>query len=139
MNFAKKAAHGNRVRCFGLSCSDGTALVTAIRDDDLLPNDPARIDGESRIRIDQDTRILLNPTKHLFKIDLSLSAALTGIPSDCRHILRIMRKEALDYRSNFGQTIPVGLLADKTCAYLHDLTLNGDTRPLAVTVLLGAR
>ena len=30
--YAKKAAGGGRIRCIGISCSDGTALVSAIRD-----------------------------------------------------------------------------------------------------------
>ena len=85
------------------------------------------------------TRILRDAMTTLFRIDASLSVALSGIPSDCRHILSLLRKEAQDYRSNCNEPIPLGLLADKVSSYLHDLTLSSDTRPLAVTILLGAR
>lgn len=134
MTYARKAAIGNTVRCFGLSCSDGAALVTAARDDDV------DVEGDSsRMSKYQDTRILRDPVKHLFKVDTSISVALTGIPSDCRHILKILRKEAQDYRSNFGEPIPASVLSDKVAAHLHDLTMSPDTRPMAVTVLIGAR
>lgn len=134
VTYARKAAIGNTIRCFGLSCSDGAALVTAARDADVDPEGDSR-----RVSKYQDTRILRDPTKHLFKVDTSISVALTGIPSDCRHILKILRKEAQDYRSNFGEPIPASIISDKVAAHLHDLTMSPDTRPMAVTVLIGAR
>lgn len=134
VTFARKAAIGSTVRCFGLSCSDGAALVTAARDEDIDP-----IGDSGKVSKYQDTRILCDTTKHLFKVDKSISVALTGIPSDCRHILKLLRKEAQDYRSNFGESIPAIVLSDKVAAHLHDLTMSPDTRPLAVTVLIGSR
>lgn len=142
VNFARKAARGNSFRCFGLSCLNGAALVTAVRDDEKIEE---KSDSKPLIETNgtgflyKKTRILRAAAKTLFKIDASLSVALTGIPSDCRHVLSMLRKEAQDYRSNFCEPIPLGLLADRVSSYLHELTLSADTRPLAVTILLGAR
>ena len=138
VNFARGAAKGNSFRCFGLSCSNGAALVTAVRDDETS-NGKTALETSSTDFLHKHTRILRDLVKTLFRIDASLSVALTGIPSDCRHILSLLRKEAQDYRSNFCEPIPLDLLADKISSYLHDLTLSSDTRPLAVTILLGAR
>ena len=47
-----KASKGNKIRCFGIACSDGAALVSAMKDSDYS-------DG-SKVRLNQDTRILVN-------------------------------------------------------------------------------
>lgn len=142
VNFARKAASGNSLRCFGLSCSNGAALVTAVRDEEKSEeksdNKPS-LETSGTGFLYKKTRILRDAAKALFKIDASLSVALTGIPSDCRHVLSMLRKEAQDHRSNFCEPIPLGLLADRVSSYLHELTLSSDTRPLAVTILIGAR
>lgn len=146
VNFARKAASGNSFRCFGLSCSNGAALVTAVRDDENIEqnseeksNSKPSTETSGTGFLYKKTRILRDAAKSLFKIDASLSVALTGIPSDCRHVLSMLRKEAQDHRSNFCEPISLGLLADRVSSYLHELTLSSDTRPLAVTILLGAR
>ena len=113
-------------------------MITAARDEDTASENPEVSAGRT-FPLLQGTRMLLHPVKHLFRIDKSLSVALTGIPSDCRHMLRVLRKGAQDYRLNFGEPIPAVVLADQTSSYLHDLTLGTDTRPLAVTVLIAAR
>lgn len=139
------------MKCFGISCSDGSALVSAVRNNNQNNNqnkdhnteEVARIiDKEvklSKTEVKQDTRILSNEVKHLYKVDPSVSCALTGIPSDCRHILGILRKEAQEYRMNFGTAVPLKTLAEKVSSYLHSLTLPSDMRPLAVTILISAR
>lgn len=138
VSFAKKAAKGNKIRCLGISCSDGAAIVSAIRNND--PSESTEVVKEmQQDSLHQDTRILMNEAKHLFRIDQSITTALCGIPSDCRNVLRILRKEAQDYRSNFGESIPLKSLAERLSSYLHSLTLSSDTRPLAVSVLICAR
>ena len=126
-----KASKGNKIRCFGISCSDGAALVSAMKDSDYS-------DG-SKVRLNQDTRILVTEARHIYKIDQSITSALCGIPSDCRNVLRFLRKEAQDYRSNFGEGMPLKSLAEKLSSYFHELTLSSDTRPLAVSVLICTR
>ena len=138
VNFARRAANGNSFICLGLSCSNGAALVTAVRDEEKGDSKPL-LETSGTDFLFKKTRILRDLAKTLYRIDASLSVALSGIPSDCRHILSLLRKEAQEYRSNFCEPIPLGMLADKISSYLHELTLSSDTRPLAVTILLGAR
>ena len=126
-----KASKGNKIRCFGIACSDGAALVSAMKDSDHSDS--------SKDSLNQETRILVNEARYLYKIDQSITSALCGIPSDCRYVLRLLRKEAQDYRSNFGEGIPLKSLAEKLSSYFHELTLSSDTRPLAVSVLICAR
>ena len=106
-----------------------------------LYNSGGRIpsDAISQSSLVQETRILSATGKHLHKIDKSITSALNGIPSDCRHVLRILRKEAQEYFTNFGESIPLLSLADRMSSYLHGLTLSSDTRPLAVSVIICAR
>lgn len=139
---------------------DGAALVSAMRTNnpadspsDIPSESPSDnlqtadrnngnndgVSGVSGVSLVQETRILSTHTKHLFKIDDTMTSALTGIPSDCRNVLRVLRKEALEYRSNFGEAISIQALAESASSYLHGLTLSSDTRPLAVSVILCSR
>lgn len=113
-------------------------MITAARDEETI-SENHEMSEKRTFPLLQGTRVVLHPVKHLFRIDKSLSVALTGIPSDCRHMLGVLRRGAQDYRLNFGEPIPAVVLADQASAYLHDLTLGSDTRPLAVTVLIAAR
>eukprot|EP00596_Hydrurales_sp_CCMP1899_P002434 CAMPEP_0119034474 /NCGR_PEP_ID=MMETSP1177-20130426/1462_1 /TAXON_ID=2985 /ORGANISM="Ochromonas sp, Strain CCMP1899" /LENGTH=284 /DNA_ID=CAMNT_0006991929 /DNA_START=180 /DNA_END=1031 /DNA_ORIENTATION=- len=144
--FAMKAANRNERRCIGLSCLDGSALISARKTDKSDKHSHISSDGRDTAIDDNDiekkyfksTRILSSETKELYKIDQALYAGLIGIPADCRHVLKYLKKQAQEYRSNFGEQIPMNKLGDKMSSYFNALTMSSDTRPLAVSLILGS-
>jgi hypothetical protein len=90
-----KAANRNERRCIGLSCLDGSALISARKTDKSDKHSHISSDGRDTAIDDNDiekkyfksTRILSSETKELYKIDQALYAGLIGIPADCRYMI----------------------------------------------------
>ena len=65
-----KASKGNKIRCFGIACSDGAALVSAMKDSDHSDS--------SKDSLNQETRILMNEARYLYRIDQSIQVEING-------------------------------------------------------------
>jgi 20S proteasome alpha/beta subunit len=55
-----------------------------------------------------------------------------------RHVLKYIKKQSQEYRSNFGEQIQLNKLGDRMSSYFNGLSMSGDARPLAVSLILGA-
>mmetsp|Transcript_11516 Transcript_11516/g.11537 ORF Transcript_11516/g.11537 Transcript_11516/m.11537 type:complete len:297 (-) Transcript_11516:22-912(-) len=114
--------------CFGIRANDGIVLaalpVPLLR---YVSSDMCRALRRSECR------------NYLHSIELNkICVALTGIQSDCVHVLKILRERALNYKQAFGTSIPGLKLADFIAAYLHDYTTDSSSRPLAVSIILAS-
>lgn len=58
--------------------------------------------------------------------------------SDARQIVEIARKEASNYRSQYGVSIPLKYLNDRVSMYMHAYTLYSAVRPYGCSVILAA-
>ena len=134
-NAALEAAKLSNCLCIGMKCKDG-ALLAALpkkNNDNSNDNNNDNSNDNSNIGI---VRWIENERKYLYKIDDSIGVGIVGIPSDTLHVVQLLREEALEYRSKMGITIPLSLLADSVSDYFYNLVSNGETRPLAVDIIL---
>lgn len=58
--------------------------------------------------------------------------------SDGRAIVDIARQEAVNYRSQYNQQIPIKLLNERISSYMHAYTLFSAVRPFGVSVILSS-
>lgn len=58
--------------------------------------------------------------------------------ADARQIVDIARKEAANYRSQYGVNIPLKFLNDRVSMYMHAYTLYSAVRPYGCSVILGS-
>jgi 20S proteasome alpha/beta subunit len=120
VEFAKDAV-GLSTAAFGALCANGVLLAT-----------------KRCVTRPTTSRWLKEEPRCVHRIDSELGAAVVGIPADCALAVAFLREAAGQHRSLFGEAMACQELADALAAYLHDLTLAGDTRPLAVEVLLAS-
>lgn len=64
--------------------------------------------------------------------------AICGLIADARQIVDIARKEASNYRSQYGTSIPLKYLNDRVSMYMHAYTLYSAVRPYGCSVILGS-
>lgn len=64
--------------------------------------------------------------------------AVSGLISDARQIVDIARKEASNYRNQYGVSVPLKYLNDRVSMYMHAYTLYSAVRPYGCSVVLGA-
>lgn len=64
--------------------------------------------------------------------------AFSGLIADARQIVEIARKEAANYRSQYGISIPLKYLNDRVSMYMHAYTLYSAVRPYGCSVILAS-
>lgn len=90
--------------------------------------------SESVVSIDQFRVRKIKARIHI--IDKNKVLSVTGISSDCDHLLDIIRTKSSSYFNKYSEFISISDLSDHISSYLHKHTLGSDTRPLAVSVLI---
>eukprot|EP00357_Protocruzia_adherens_P013873 CAMPEP_0115019196 /NCGR_PEP_ID=MMETSP0216-20121206/29289_1 /TAXON_ID=223996 /ORGANISM="Protocruzia adherens, Strain Boccale" /LENGTH=241 /DNA_ID=CAMNT_0002390599 /DNA_START=9 /DNA_END=734 /DNA_ORIENTATION=- len=83
---------------------------------------------------------LVDPSSvtQLFKITDKIGACMTGLPTDSREIATTLRKEAYDFKFDFGYDVPVDILAQRLGNQHQSFTQNAGMRIRAViTFLIG--
>lgn len=63
--------------------------------------------------------------------------AVSGLIADARQIVEIARKEAVNYRAQYGVSIPVKYLNDRVSMYMHAYTLYSAVRPYGCAAIIG--
>lgn len=58
--------------------------------------------------------------------------------SDARQIVELARKEAADYRNQYGVNVPLKYLNDRVSMYMHAYTLYSAVRPYGCSVVLSS-
>lgn len=69
---------------------------------------------------------------------VNFSQAFSGLIADARQIVAIARKEAANYRSQYGMSIPLKYLNDRVSMYMHAYTLYSAVRPYGCSVILAS-
>jgi len=75
--------------------------------------------------------------QRIFNIDIHIGMAVAGLITDARQIVDIARTEASNYRSEYGNSIPLKILVDRVSMYMHAYTLYSSVRPFGCSVLIG--
>ncbi|CAG9855984.1 unnamed protein product [Phyllotreta striolata] len=76
--------------------------------------------------------------KRIFNIDRHIGMAFSGLIADARQIVEIARKEASNYRLQYGTSIPLKYLNDRVSMYMHAYTLYSAVRPFGCSVILAS-
>ncbi|CAG9838385.1 unnamed protein product [Diabrotica balteata] len=76
--------------------------------------------------------------KRIFNIDKHIGMAFSGLIADARQIVEIARKEASNYRHQYGSNIPLKYLNDRVSMYMHAYTLYSAVRPFGCSVILSS-
>lgn len=64
--------------------------------------------------------------------------AVSGLIADARQIVDIARKEAVNYRAQYGVSIPLKYLNDRISMYMHAYTLYSAVRPFGSSAIIGS-
>lgn len=75
--------------------------------------------------------------RRIWRVDTNIGMAAAGLIADARKLVEIARKEAVDYRNQYGVTIPVKELTKRVSMYMHAYTLYSAIRPFGVNCLIG--
>lgn len=75
--------------------------------------------------------------KRIFNVDKHVGLAVSGLIADARQIADIARREAANYRSQYGVSIPLQYLNDRVSMYMHAYTLYSAVRPYGCSIILG--
>jgi len=75
--------------------------------------------------------------KRIFTVDKHIGVGVAGLLADAKQIVETARKEASNYRSDYGQQIPIKYLKDRVAMYMHAYTLYSALRPFGCGILLG--
>ncbi|UYV82932.1 PSMA3 [Cordylochernes scorpioides] len=90
--------------------------------------------------------------KRIFTVDRHVGAAVAGLIADARQVVETARNEAAEYRSHYGEAIPlktdlvsqkrtnlvnVQILKDRLAMYMHVYTLYSAIRPFGCSLLMG--
>jgi len=76
--------------------------------------------------------------RRLFGIDRHVGMAVGGLLADARQIVETARKEAANYRGEYGGDVPLRYLTDRVGGYIHAYTLYSAVRPFGCAVILGS-
>ncbi|XP_046849508.1 proteasome subunit alpha type-3-like [Xenia sp. Carnegie-2017] len=80
----------------------------------------------------------LSSNRRIFTIDTHIGMAVAGLLADARKIVSVARKEAADYRSDYGSEIPLKFLASRVASHVHTYTLYSFLRPFGCGVMLSS-
>lgn len=76
--------------------------------------------------------------RRIFNIDKHVGMAFSGLIADARQIVEIARKEAANYRSQYGTSIPLQYLHERISMYMHAYTLYSAVRPYGCSIILAS-
>lgn len=76
--------------------------------------------------------------KRIFSIDKHVGMAMAGLLADARQLAEIARTEASNYRSQYGNSIPLKYLNERVSMYMHAYTLYSAVRPFGCSIILGS-
>eukprot|EP00270_Netrium_digitus_P021783 TRINITY_DN9547_c0_g2_i1.p1 TRINITY_DN9547_c0_g2~~TRINITY_DN9547_c0_g2_i1.p1 ORF type:complete len:251 (+),score=53.72 TRINITY_DN9547_c0_g2_i1:167-919(+) len=74
--------------------------------------------------------------RRTFAVDRHAGMAIAGLVADGRQIVNRARSEANNFKSFYGDHIPIHVLSDRISGYVHLFTLYWWTRPCGSSVLL---
>lgn len=103
---------GNPV--IGLKCEDGVILCIA---------------KENK---KHSSRLEKSNTKKTFFIGNNLCAAGTGLLFDSIAVIEAAKKISLQYRSKYGEDIPIDTISDELSSLFHKQTISASSRPLGL-------
>ncbi|KAK1948425.1 Proteasome subunit alpha type-3 [Phytophthora citrophthora] len=115
VEYAKKAVE-NSGTTIGIKCSDGIVM------------------GVEKTLLSK----MLVPGTHrrIYAIDRHVGLSMAGLVADGRQLVNRAREEALNYRKNYGCSIPPHLLAERMGQFVHYYTLYGSIRPFGTAIML---
>lgn len=76
--------------------------------------------------------------KRIFTVDGHIGVAVSGLLADARSVVHTATTEANNYRSQYGQPIPIKYLKDRLAGYVHAYTLYSALRPFGAAILLAS-
>lgn len=82
------------------------------------------------------TTKITKPKPLVSPIALNTYAVISGIPSDCQFILRLLREFANKYEQQFQQPITIRQLAEEINQFLYQYHQDDDHRPLLIHIQL---
>ncbi|CDJ37430.1 proteasome subunit alpha type 3, putative [Eimeria tenella] len=116
VEYASKAVDGAPL-CLAAACKDGVVFAAEVpRVSPLLTK------GANKV---------------IFQVNEEIGLVFGGLLSDGRRLWGRARAEAANYKSAFGVSIPLGVLAERLSLFVHSFTLYWHLRPFGVTCLLG--
>ncbi|EGG22584.1 20S proteasome subunit alpha-3 [Cavenderia fasciculata] len=74
--------------------------------------------------------------RRLHSIDLHIGIGIAGFLADARQLVNRARSEAKQYKSVYGQPIPIKVLAQRIASYNHVHTLYGSVRPFGCSITI---
>jgi len=75
--------------------------------------------------------------RRLFSVDRHIGMGIAGLLADARQIVETARKEASNYRSEYGGDVPIKYVTDRVAMYMHAYTLYSAVRPFGCSLILG--
>ncbi|RLN52820.1 hypothetical protein BBJ29_000770 [Phytophthora kernoviae] len=81
---------------------------------------------------------MLVPGTHrrIYAIDRHIGLSMAGLVADGRQLVNRAREEALNYKKNYGCSIPPHLLSERMGQFVHYYTLYGSIRPFGTAIML---
>ncbi|KAK6362707.1 hypothetical protein TWF730_000163 [Orbilia blumenaviensis] len=116
VEYAQKAVE-NGPTTIGLRCKDGIILAC-----EKLITSKLLVPGSN---------------KRISTVDRHVGIATSGLVPDGKHFTNRAREEAISWRRNFKDSVPVSSLADRMGSYAQAYTLYSSVRPFGVTAILG--
>ncbi|KAF3911122.1 hypothetical protein AA313_de0207130 [Arthrobotrys entomopaga] len=128
VEYAQKAVE-NGPTTIGLRCKDGVILACEklITSKLLVPGSNKRIST-----VDRHIGIV-RPTSFP---EIPPSIATSGLIPDGKHFINRARDEAISWRRNFKDSVPIASLADRMGSYAQAYTLYSSVRPFGITAIV---
>jgi len=76
--------------------------------------------------------------RRLFTVDRHVGVAVAGLLADAKAVVERAKDEASNYRSQFGDAIPLKNLRDRVSMYMHAYTLYSALRPFGSSLLMAS-
>jgi len=105
----------------------GTALAVCCKDGVVMASEKILL---SKLLIE-------GSNKRTAAIDKNAGLVMAGFNTDGRHLLDRARSESHSYKSNYDETIPPHLLAERLGLFVHQYTLYWSVRPFGASILIG--
>jgi len=115
VEYAQKAVE-NGGTTIGIRCKDGVILAC-----EKLVTSKLLVPGSN---------------KRIATIDRHIGIATSGLVPDGKHFALRAREEAISWRRNYKESIPVSSIADRMGQYAQVFTLYSSVRPFGVTAIL---
>ncbi|KNC81183.1 proteasome subunit alpha type-3 [Sphaeroforma arctica JP610] len=72
-----------------------------------------------------------------FTVDKHIAIIFSGLSADARQLVNRAREEAANYRTTYGSTIPLKILAERIANYAQVFTLYSHVRPFGASIIIG--